>query len=81
MALQYGRWLLRQRPREAGKTQQDAANALDMARSQVSDYASGRKKMSLPTAVAFARFLGCHPDELYEWVEVPKSRKSRSQNE
>lgn len=78
MAFKVGRCLLRQRLHDINMTQQELANRLSMPRAQVNDYVMKRQTMSLQTAKSVAQVLGCHIDDLYEWVEVKPSERKRS---
>lgn len=78
MAVKAGRCLLQLRLAEAGLTQQDIVDRLNMTRSQVSDYAHNRRLMGLETAVSIAGVIGCRVEELYEWIPIPPSVRKRS---
>lgn len=67
MAGEVGRCLLPQLLKAKGLTQQDLADKLSIPKSQISEYATGRRVMSLKTANAIAGALGCTIDDLYEW--------------
>ncbi|KIL42047.1 hypothetical protein SD70_02350 [Gordoniibacillus kamchatkensis] len=78
MAYKVGRCLLQRRLQEAGMTQQDLANRINMSRQQVSDYATGVKNsMHLSTAKTIASAIGCSIDDLYEWIEIKPSKRSK----
>ncbi|WP_254068715.1 helix-turn-helix transcriptional regulator [Brevibacillus sp. 7WMA2] len=51
-----------------------------MKRQQLSDYANNRNVMSLSNARSIAHALGCHIDDLYEWIEIPPSERNRNNN-
>lgn len=77
MAFKVGRCLVPAILKEKGMIQQDLADRLFMSPQQVSDYCTNRKKMELETAKAFAHTLGCHIDDLYDWIEFTPSRTKR----
>lgn len=77
MAVKVGRCLLSKRLRENDMSQKDFADAMDMLESQVSDYVRNRKRMSLQTAASAAQVIGCHIDDLYEWIPIKKSERKR----
>lgn len=64
-----GRCLLQRRLREIGKKQQWLSEVTGMTRSQISDYANNRKLMSLLSAKTIAAAIGCHIDDLYEFLK------------
>ncbi|MCP1354610.1 MULTISPECIES: helix-turn-helix domain-containing protein [Aneurinibacillus] len=68
--LEVRRCLLRNRLREYGLRQQDLADRLGMPRSQVSDYATGRRMMTIETAASIANAIGCTIDDLYEFKPI-----------
>jgi plasmid maintenance system antidote protein VapI len=41
-------------------------------RSTVSRWITGEREMSFENAVMAARILGCHAEDMYEWVESDK---------
>lgn len=77
MAYKAGRCLLRVRLREAGLKAADVAERLGMKESQISDYANNRKRMSLETAKNIAVIVGCHIDDLYDWIDIKPSQRKR----
>jgi DNA-binding XRE family transcriptional regulator len=77
MAFKVGRCLLQQRLAEARMTQQELAEKIDMKPQQLSDYAANRYTMSLRNARTIAHALGCHIDDLYEWIEIPPKQRKR----
>lgn len=81
MAYKPGRCLLLLRLAERGLTQQELASRLYMPRAQINDYAMNRKIMSLKNAKSIAAVLECRIDDLYEWIPVPPSKRSRRKYE
>ncbi|UYZ12180.1 helix-turn-helix transcriptional regulator [Brevibacillus sp. WF146] len=77
MSFKVGRCLLARRLREAGMTQQELCEKLNMPPSQVSDWVNDVKKMSLGNAKSVAHALGIHIDDLYEWIPVKPSERKR----
>lgn len=74
MAYKAGRCLLKKQLQIRGITQSELADRLGMSESQVSQYATNQSVMSINTAKTFAAAIGCHIDDLYEWVETPRRR-------
>lgn len=68
MGYKPGRCLLRIRLREIGKTQQWLAEQTKISKTQVSNYANNERYMSLGTAKTIATAIGCHIDDLYEFM-------------
>lgn len=66
MDLQIRRCLLLRRLQEAGKTQVELAEYLQVGQPMISKFAHKRKIMSLETAFNVAHFLGCSVHDLYE---------------
>lgn len=77
MAFKVGRCLLQYRLAEAGMTQQELAEKINMKPQQISDYAANRYVMSLRNAKTISHAIGCHIDDLYEWVEIPPTQRKR----
>jgi transcriptional regulator with XRE-family HTH domain len=42
---------------------------LNMTRSQISDYANGRRVMSLQIARMFSKYLNVPIEDLYKWID------------
>jgi len=78
MSFKVGRCLLASRLKEAGMTQQDLCEKLNMSASQVSDWVNNVKKMSLGNAKTVANALGIVIDDLYEWIPVKPTERKRS---
>lgn len=68
MSVKYGRCFLGDILRDKGWRQTDLADRSSKSTTQISDYIHGRKYMSFRTAVEFATILGCHAEDLYEWI-------------
>lgn len=68
MGVKFGRCLLPERLREARMRQHELADRTSKTETQISDYIYGRKNMSYLTAVEFSKILGCHAEDLYEWI-------------
>jgi transcriptional regulator with XRE-family HTH domain len=51
-------------------TQQQLAERVGMSKQQINNYISGRTNMSLANAMAIAKALGCHVEDLYELIQV-----------
>ena len=69
-SVRVGKCLLSNKLSTFGMTQQQLADKMGKSKTQISDYATGRTLMSLTTAKNIANVLGCHADDLYEWVVV-----------
>lgn len=68
-SFQTGKCLLSLRLREAKMSQQELADKINMSKSQISQYASNTRRMSLDTAKTIAHALRLEKiDDLYEWV-------------
>jgi plasmid maintenance system antidote protein VapI len=65
-----GKCLLRKALRRYGMRQQDLAERLNMSAAQISRYSNGKQGMTLDTAVSIARAIGCHVEDLYEWIPI-----------
>jgi DNA-binding XRE family transcriptional regulator len=74
MTVKVGRCLLKERLKEAKMSQKTLAQKVGKSKQRISDYANDRVQMSMATAREIAQVLGCHIDDLYEWIEVPTSR-------
>ncbi|WP_409346786.1 helix-turn-helix domain-containing protein [Paenibacillus sp. MBLB4367] len=72
-----GRCLLVDRLRDVGMTQQELADKEGFTRQQISEYATGKRKMSYINAITIAEALDCHPRDLYELIPVKKSERRR----
>lgn len=77
MAYKPGRCLLQILLSDRGMTQMELADRLGMPRAQINDYAMNRSFMSLKNAKSIAAELDCIIDDLYEWVHIPSSNRSR----
>ncbi|PPA87938.1 XRE family transcriptional regulator [Brevibacillus laterosporus] len=80
MTFKVGRCRLYERLKIADMTQTDLAEKIKMKRQQISDYANNRNVMSLSNAKSIAYALNCHIDDLYEWNEIPPSKRNRNNN-
>lgn len=69
MVYKPGRCLLKQRLKEIGRTQQWLSEITGITKSQISDYATNRRVMTLSTAKTIANAIGCNIDDLYEWFK------------
>lgn len=78
MAYKVGRCMLNERLRIAGLTPVQLSDLVNMSLSQISDYTSRRKVMSLPNAKSIAAALNCNIDDLYEWVYIDPLMRKRS---
>lgn len=63
-----GRCLLARKLKEIGKTQQWLSDVTGLSKSQISDYVTNRRIMSLPTAMTISKAMKCLMDDLYEFV-------------
>ncbi|CDQ17980.1 helix-turn-helix transcriptional regulator [Halobacillus karajensis] len=70
MAYKVGRCLLRDQLKTKGMTQQDLALKLDITVQQVNKYVTDRQRMSIQVAKNISEILGCHMEDLYEWIEA-----------
>ncbi|WP_076304691.1 helix-turn-helix transcriptional regulator [Paenibacillus odorifer] len=63
-----GRCLLARRLREIDKSQQWLSDVTGISKSQISDYVTNRRIMSLSTAMTISKAVKCSMDDLYEFV-------------
>ncbi|WP_445671713.1 helix-turn-helix domain-containing protein [Paenibacillus sp. FSL R7-0210] len=68
MGYKPGRCLLTRRLNEIGKTQQWLIEVTGINKSQISDYATSRRYMSLGSAMTIAKAIGCHIEDLYDFI-------------
>ncbi|WP_412679085.1 helix-turn-helix transcriptional regulator [Brevibacillus borstelensis] len=68
MALRFGRCRLPELLKATRMSQTEFAKRLEVSDSFVSRVISGEKKLSLLKAREAALILGCHVDDLYEWI-------------
>lgn len=71
--LRAGRCLLRLRLKQAGMTQTELGNRINLSPQMVSKYVRNIKIMSLEIAVSIAHVLNISVSDLYEW-EIDSSR-------
>lgn len=50
--------------------QRQLAHLSGKTESQISEYITGTRRMSLTTAVNIARIVGCNAEDLYEWTSI-----------
>lgn len=81
MAYKAGRCLLKKLLRARGISQRDLADRAGMSESQVSQYATNKQVMNLDTAKTIAAAIGCHIDDLYEWIKVPRRQRTSRRTE
>ncbi|AUJ88413.1 fluoride efflux transporter CrcB [Paenibacillus polymyxa] len=62
-----GKCLLKEVLRSHGRTQSWLSRRTGYSRQQISNWISGRSKMSFEAAVLIARILECHAEDLYDW--------------
>jgi putative transcriptional regulator len=67
--IEFGQCLLLELLHERGMTQAELAEITGITESQISLYISGKRKMSLLSAVKIAFALKCHAEDLYEWKQ------------
>lgn len=72
-----GRCLLAERLNAINSSQQALAEKEGYSAQQISDYATGKRKMSLVNAITIAETLGCSVKDLYECVPVKRSVRRR----
>jgi transcriptional regulator with XRE-family HTH domain len=72
LAYTVGRCLLRERLNDIKMSQQELAEKMDITVQQINKYVLNKQGMSLRVAKNIAVILGCHIDDLYEWIEVGK---------
>lgn len=53
----------------------DLARRMNVSESAVSRWISNEREMSYENAVLAARIIGCHAEDLYEWIEVAKGKR------
>ncbi|WP_232696133.1 helix-turn-helix transcriptional regulator [Brevibacillus daliensis] len=70
-----GRSLLKERLKLAGKKQRDLVERYNVTRQRVSDWANNRRSIPIGIQKDMADFLGCSIDDLWEWQEVPRTRR------
>lgn len=58
--------------REKRVTQSELAELVNMTKQRINDYCSGRKVMSLQTAVNISHALGVYCEDLYDFIQVEK---------
>lgn len=68
MGYRPGRCLLVRRLREIGRNQQWLSDATGISKTQISNYATNTRYMSLSSAKTIASAIGCHIDDLYEFI-------------
>jgi transcriptional regulator with XRE-family HTH domain len=68
--IEVGRCLIPDLCHAKGITQTQLGDLVGMSRSQISDYCTKRFFPSLENAKLIADALGCHIDDLYEWINV-----------
>ncbi|WP_243299158.1 helix-turn-helix domain-containing protein [Bacillus litorisediminis] len=73
MALRKGRCRLQELLGDM--TQTEFARRMKVADSTVSRWIKNEREMSYENAVLAARILGCHAEDFYEWIEVPKGKR------
>jgi putative transcriptional regulator len=67
--IEFGQCLLLKLLHERGMTQTELSELTGITESQISLYISGKRKMSLLSAVKIAFALKCHVEELYIWKQ------------
>jgi plasmid maintenance system antidote protein VapI len=67
--IEFGECLLLKLLHERDMTQAELAEITGITESQISLYISGKRKMSLLSAVKIAFALKCHVEELYIWEQ------------
>jgi transcriptional regulator with XRE-family HTH domain len=70
MAFRAGKCLLRRRLSEAGMTQKQLSERVNLSPQMISHYIFNRKIMSLDNAKSIAAVLNCLIEDLYEWEFV-----------
>lgn len=56
-------------------SQAEFARRMKVVESTVSRWIKGEREMSYENAVLAARILGCHAEDFYEWIIVPKGKR------
>lgn len=67
MAFRAGKCLLRLRLSEAGMTQKQLSERVNLSPQMISHYIFNRKVMSLENAMSIASVLNCNIEDLYLW--------------
>lgn len=67
MAFRAGKCLLRLRLSEAGMTQKQLSERVNLSPQMISHYIFNRKVMSLENAMSIASVLNCSIEDLYLW--------------
>lgn len=70
MAYKVGRCLLRYKLHDKDMTQLELAEMLGITVQQINKYVLDKQKMSIEVAGNIAFILGCHIEDLYEWVGI-----------
>ncbi|MFB0847288.1 helix-turn-helix transcriptional regulator [Paenibacillus oleatilyticus] len=70
MAFRAGKCLLRLRLSQAGMTQKQLAERVNLSPQMISHYVMGRKVMSLENAKSISAVLNCNIEDLYLWEHV-----------
>jgi plasmid maintenance system antidote protein VapI len=70
MEVEIRRCLLGEILRKSSINQRQLAHLSGKTESQISEYITGSRRMSLTTAVNIARILGCKAEDLYEWTPI-----------
>jgi transcriptional regulator with XRE-family HTH domain len=74
VALHVGRSRLPELLKKVGKTQAGLADHLDVSESYISQVIKGTSKLSVIKMKMTADFLGCHMDDLNEWIYTEGKR-------
>ncbi|TRY23698.1 helix-turn-helix transcriptional regulator [Brevibacillus sp. LEMMJ03] len=56
-------------------SQAEFARRMGVAESTVSRWIKGERDMTFENAVLAARILGCHAEDLYEWIIAAKGKR------
>lgn len=75
MLYRAGKCLLRYRLAQRKMTQAQLAEKSGKSVQRVSDHVHERAGMSKETMYTYARILGCHMEDLHEWVYVGRDKE------
>lgn len=70
MAFRAGKCLLRLRLKEAGMTQKQLSERVNLSPQMISHYIFNRKIMSIDNAMSISAVLNCSIEDLYDWEYV-----------
>jgi putative transcriptional regulator len=66
--IEFGQCLLLELLHKRGMTQIELSEKTGISPQQISEYITGKRKMSYLNAVKISMVLKCHADDLYKWI-------------